>query len=55
MAAKPKQHWPIPKGWSKSGWIKRLRALAESCEELKPERAKAYREWADALEGKDRR
>lgn len=37
-------------GWTPAAWCKELRRKALRCEELHPETARYYREWADDIE-----
>lgn len=39
-----------PDGWSAASWARRLRQMADACEELQPERSVWLRGWAEWLE-----
>ena len=40
----------VPEGWDGKRWSRRLRQLAESCEQLRPDLALLYREWSEKIE-----
>lgn len=40
----------VPAGWSPANWVKRLRTLADLCEELHPDLAAQHREHARNVE-----
>lgn len=40
----------VPEGWTRGGWVDRLRYLADACEPYVPERAAELREKADRIE-----
>ena len=40
----------VPAGWSRDGWIARLRQMAGGCQEANPSQAEAYRRQADEIE-----
>jgi len=42
----------VPLGWTRTGWIERLRALIVRCQSAHPDQADVYRRWVASLERK---
>ena len=55
-ADKPLTFGELPDGWTREGWIRHLRQMADSCCKLHPLAAQSYEEWAakvEAAKGED--
>ena len=44
----------VPEGWQPESWAQELRRRADCCQELKPEIARRFREWAEKIEEREK-
>lgn len=48
------QFGDVCKGWTRHAWITELRRKADRCDRYRPDMASYYRDWANALEQRER-
>jgi len=43
----------VPKGWTRSGWIERLRYLVVACADYQADQSDRWRRWMERLEAEE--